>query len=1064
MLNALIKFSLKNRALVLVAALLVSAYGLFTLARLPVDVFPDLNRPTVTIMTEAPGLAPEEVETQVTFPLETVLNGAPGVERVRSSSAVGLSVIWVEFDWNTDIWHDRQVVQERINQAQEKLPPGVLPAMTPISSIMGEIMLLGMYGDGIDPMDVRTTADWVVRPRIQAIPGIAQVTVMGGGLRQVQVLANPENMRRHGITFKELDEALGEANKNTGGGFLFDQSQEYLVRNLARVRSLEEIEHSLVVTRDGLPIRVKDVASVRIAPAVKRGDGSVNGKPAVILAIQKQPGADTRKLTAQVDAMVHDLRLPEGMRVEANLFRQAHFIESAIHNVEVALRDGVILLVIVLFIFLLNFRTTFITLTAIPLSLLTTAIVFHLLGLSINTMTLGGIAVAIGELVDDAIVDVENIFRRLRENHLSPNPKPAIDIVFHASSEIRNAIVLGTAVVILVFLPLFALPGIEGRLFSPLAIAYVVSILMSLLVSLTVTPVLSAYLLPNMKQIKAEQDGAVLRVCKWLARKCYAITFPHPKIVVGAAALLFVLAIAAVSRMGSEFLPPFNEGTATISVMAQPGISLAESNRFGTIAENLILSVPEVRSTGRRTGRAEQDEHAEGVNSSEIDVDFWTSEDAKNSKSSNAARTPPSELRSKADVLEDIRRKLDELPGLSVNIGQPISHRIDHLLSGVRAQIAVKVTGSDLSELRKLARQVEAAMRGIPGVVDLQVEQQVLVPELRLRVKREAATRYGFKAGELVETFETAFNGKVVSQMIDGQRFFDLVLWTPEEVRRDQQTLRDLRLVSPSGSVVLLSDVADVVEIPGPNQINRENVERRIVVFCNAQGRDLGTTVTDIQASVAMDVLPKLPQGYSITYGGQFESQRSATRLLLTLSSLSLVAMFALLYTHFRSTTLVFQVMLNIPFAFIGSVAALLIAGEHFSVAALVGFISLTGVASRNGILMITHYVHLMVEEGQTFSREMVIRGSQERVGPVLMTAITAGLGLVPLVLAKGEPGKEILYPVALVVLGGLITSTLLDFLITPTVFFNYSGKAAQRIADQTKRPKPEGGTVHVAS
>lgn len=533
----------------------------------------------------------------------------------------------------------------------------------------------------------------------------------------------------------------------------------------------------------------------------------------------------------------------------------------------------------------------------------------------------------------------------------------------------------------------------------------------------------------------------------------------------GAAVLLFALAVAAVLRMGTEFLPPFNEGTATISVMAQPGISLAESNRLGTIAEELILSVPEVKSTGRRTGRAEQDEHAEGVNSSEIDVDFWTQEDAGNKAQTGSGRSAPSTIRPKEIVLAEVRKKLDELPGVSVNVGQPISHRIDHLLSGVRAQIAVKITGEDLSELRRLARQVEASMRGIDGVVDLQVEQQVLVPELRLRVKREAAARYGFKAGELVETFEVAFNGKVVSQMIEGQRFFDVVLWTSEDVRRNQQALRDLRLVSPSGASVLLSDVADVVEIPGPNQINRENVERRIVVFCNVQGRDLGTTVKDIQASVSMDVLPKLPQGYSISYGGQFESQRSATRILLVLGALSLVAMFALLYAHFRSKALVLQVMLNIPFAFIGSVAALLVAGEHFSVAALVGFISLTGVASRNGILMISHYIHLMAEEGEKFSREMVIRGSQERVGPVLMTAITAGFGLIPLVMAKGEPGKEILYPVALVVLGGLMTSTLLDFLITPTVFFNYSGKAAQKVADKILHEKAaEKGEVSHAT
>ena len=1054
MLNAIIKFALHNRLLVLAAAILISGYGLFTASRLPVDVFPDLNRPTVTVMTEAPGLAPEEVETQVTFHIETALNGAPGVVRVRSSSGIGLSVVYAEFDWDTDIRWDRQIVQERLTQIIEKLPKEVIPSMGPISSIMGEIMLIGMSSrdlEKVGPMDLRTLADWELRPKLLSVPGVAQVTVMGGGRKQYQVLGDPERMRRYGVTFADLKDALEQSNKNSGGGFLVSQNQEFLIHNLGRVRSADEIAQSLVKTQQNFPVRVDDVADIRQAPQNKRGDGSVNGKPAVIIAVQKQPGADTRKLTIAIDETLASIRkdLPKEVELEPNLFRQAHFIEAAISNVEEGLRDGAILVTIILFIFLLNFRTTAITLTAIPLSLLATAIIFKLLGQTINTMTLGGIAVAIGELVDDAIVDVENVHRRLKENAVLTQPKPAFDVIFHASSEIRNSIVLGTAVVLLVFVPLFALPGIEGRLFSPLALAYIVSILMSLVISLTVTPVLCSLLLTREKHAKEDKDGFVLRLCKALGRVFYRITFPHPWIVLGIAGALVLAAGFVVTQLGSDFLPPFNEGTATINVTTQPGTSLEESNRMGTKAEELLLSIPEVKSTGRRTGRAEQDEHAEGVNSSEIDVDFWTVKESKNPEQFKTAsdRKPPATIRSKEIVLKEINEKLGDLPGVLVNTGQPISHRIDHLLSGVRAQIAVKITGPNLETLRKQARQVEAAMKGIRGVVQLQVEAQVLIPQIRIRVKREAATRYGFKAGELIDTFETAFNGRVVSQVIDGQRIYDLALWTPDTVRENIQKLGELRLVSPSGAVVLLSDVADVVDTPGPNQINRENVERRIVVFCNVQGRDLGSTVQEIQASVQEDVVAKLPEGYVISYGGQFESQQSATRLLGILGVFSLIAMFALLYAHFNSVALVVQVMLNIPFAFIGSVAALLIAGESFSVASLVGFISLTGVASRNGILMISHYIHLMTEEGMPFSKELVARGSQERVAPVLMTALTAGLALIPLVMAKGQSGKEILYPVALVVLGGLLTSTLLDFAITPTVFLNFSGKAAEAVA-----------------
>lgn len=1056
MLNAIIKFSLQNRVLVLAAAVLIAAYGLFTAVNLPTDVLPDLNRPTVTVLTEAPGLAPEEVETQVTFHLETALNGAVGVERVRSVSGLGLSVVYVEFGWATDIRYNRQVVQERLNQVTEKLPPGVIPVMGPVSSIMGEIMLVGLRSDTLPPMEVRSLADWTIRPALLSVAGIAQVTVMGGQVKQFQVLADPEKLRRFGLKLTDLEDALSKANENSGGGFIVGASQEFVVRNLGRVATVHDIEASLVATRtsEGVtrPILVRDVATVREAGAmIKRGDGSMNGRPAVIMAIQKQPGADTRDLTGRIDQAIAALHptLPKDLIINADLFRQSHFIQAAIDNVEDALRDGSVLVVIVLILFLMNVRTTLITLTALPLSLLITALVFKFFGQSINTMTLGGIAVAIGELVDDAVVDVENVFRRLRENRHLPQPRSALSVVFDASSEVRNSIVYGTAVVLLVFLPLFALSGIEGRLFQPLAVAYIVSILASLVVSLTVTPALASYLLPNMKRMEHEKDGPVLRGCKHFARMLYDVTMPRPGPVIGVAIGLVVIGGFLVTRLGSEFLPAFNEGTATINVVADPGISLAESDRLGAKAEELILATPEVKSTGRRTGRAEQDEHAEGVHYSEIDVDFWTPEESRNhaTPATVDGRQPPQRVRPKLDVLAEIRQKLEELPGVVVGIGQPISHRIDHLLSGVRAQIAVKIAGQDLGTLRSLADQVQGAMSGIPGVVDLQVEKQVLIPELRVRVNREAAARVGFESADLVRTLETAMKGKVLSQVLDGLKSYDLILMLDESVRNSIRRLNDVRLISPTGAVVLLSDVAGISETPGPNQVSRENVQRRIVVSCNVQGRDLGGTVAEIQKSLAMDLPPeKIPTGYSLSIGGQFEAQQSATRLLLLLGSLSLVAMFAVLYSHFRSAEMVIQVMLNIPFAFIGSALALWLAGERFSVASLVGFISLCGIASRNGILMITHYIHLMTHEGMEFGREMVVRGSQERVAPVLMTALTAGLALIPLVLAAGQPGKEILYPVALVVLGGLLTSTFLDFCITPTVFLRFGRRASEHV------------------
>ncbi|MFA6044538.1 MAG: efflux RND transporter permease subunit [Phycisphaerales bacterium] len=1058
MLNWIIRSSLHNRVLVLIAALLVSVYGLYVTFNTPTDVLPDLNRPVVTIFGEAPGLAPEEVEAQVTYPIETAVNGAPGVERVRSRSALGLSIVYVEFSWGTDPKYNRQVVTERLGTVTEKLPPGIVPVMTPASSIMGEIALISASSKTLSPMDVRTQAEFVLRPAILSIPGIAQVTVMGGELKQFRVQADPDKLRLFDLTLEDVEKALAAANQNTGGGFLVSGAQELVVRNLGRVVTADDIASSLVANRAGdhdsppRAVLVRDVATVtETGPTIKRGDGSENAAPAVIMAIQKQPGADTLTLTRALDATLAQLKpaLTAGLDVNADVFRQEHFINSSIGNVVEALRDGAILVVIILILFLMNVRTTIVTLTALPLSIITTFMVFHWLGMSVNTMTLGGLAVAIGELVDDAVVDVENVYRRLGENRRSSTPKPIVEVVFDASSEIRNPIILGTVIVNLVFLPTFFLPGIEGRLFAPLATAYIVSIFASLLVALTITPVLAYYLLPGIKRMTHGKDGLLLRVCKRLAIRSYSISMPRPVAVLATLGVLVLGALFMVTRLGSEFLPPFNEGTATISFALPPGVSLEESNRLATKAEEAILSIPQVKNVGRRTGRAEQDEHAEGVHSSEIDVDLWTKEEAKHPDKHPVAngRTPPAPaaIRPREEVFAQIEEKLSVFPGVNAGVGQPISHRIEHLLSGVRAMVAIKIFGDDLNTLRTLADQTKAAMEGIPGVADLQVEQQVLVPQLHIAINREAAARVGFTPAALTDAMETATKGKVVGQVLEGLKSFDITLTLDDRHRTDPSALQDVRLVSPTGAIVLVRDVAEVVEKLGPNEVARENLRRRIVVQCNVRGRDLGSTVKDLQKSIATDV--QLPQGYTIQYGGLYEAQQESTRLLLILGLGSLVAIFVILYTHYRSGMVAAQIMLNVPFALIGSVTALAITREPFSVASLVGFISLTGIATRNGVLMVSHYIHLMTEERQTWSKELIIRGSQERVAPVLMTAVTAGLGLIPLVLSKGEPGKEILYPVAVVILGGLITSTLLDFFVTPAIFYRFGKSAAERLA-----------------
>jgi CzcA family heavy metal efflux pump len=1028
MINAILRASLHGRLLVLVVAGVLLVFGIWTTVRLPVDVFPDLNRPTVTILTEAPGLAPEEVEALVTRPIETAMNGAPGVERVRSSSAVGLSIVYVEFAWGTDVYRDRQLVSERLLLVRDQLPRTAEATMGPVSSIMGEIALVGVESPKgtVSPFDLRSLAEQVIGRRLLTIAGVSQVIAIGGGLKQYVVEPKPELLAAVDLSLNDVVEAVEGANINTTGGFVSQGGRELVVRNLGRTTDLGELGATPVgAFRNGVPIPLAAVAEVTVGTAPKRGDAGVNTRPAVILMVQKQPGTDTIKLTERIEEVLRQVGASMPADVQTRLlFRQATFIEASIHNVEAALRDGAILVTIVLFIFLLNFRTTAITLTAIPLSLVVTAIVMQLCGQSINTMTLGGIAIAMGELVDDAIVDVENVFRRLRENRANPNPRPALQVVFDASAEVRTSIVYATILVILVFLPLFFLGGIEGRLFAPLGMAYVIAILASFVVSITVTPALCLVLLPKAKATE-RGDGPFVRWLKRLDERLLRRVLARPKPVVAGTAFAVVAAIAIVPFLGREFLPPFNEGTATINVLARPGTSLEESNRIGQMAERLLLQVPEVVSTGRRTGRAERDEHAEGVHYSEIDVDF-----------------KPSRRSGKA-ILEDIRDRLAVLSGVSVSIGQPISHRLDHLLSGVRAQIAVKIFGEDLATLRQKGAEVQAAVADVDGLVDLQTERQVLVPQLQVRVDRERAAMYGLQAGALNEWLETALAGRTVGQVLEGQFGYDLVVRLPEEIRGRPESIRTLLVDTPSGAKVPLEAVADIQETWGPNQVQHEDAQRRIVVSANVSGRDLGAVVRDLETRVAQRV--QLPAGYYVTFGGQFESQRSASRALALLSLLSFIAMFTVLYAHFRSTRIVLQILVNIPIALIGAVLAVLLTGGVFSIASMIGFITLTGIASRNTIMMVSHYLHLLRYEGERFNQAMIIRGSLERLVPVLMTALTAGLALVPLALSKGQPGKEILYPVATVILGGLLTTTLLDMLVTPAVFWLFGRPAAEQ-------------------
>ena len=1034
MLNAIIRFSLQNRLLIVAASAFLVVYGGYVIVQLPVDVLPDINRPVVTIMTESHGLAPEEVERLVTFPLETLLNGATNVERVRSVSAPTLSIVYVEFGWDTDIYIARQIVNERLQLASAQLPPGIIPVMGPVSSIMGGIHLISVRAENesVSDLDLRTIADWTIRPRILAIPGVAQVVNMGGGVRQYQVLVNPLRMRDFSISLAEVERAIGFSNSATSGGFLNRGGQEFLIRNIGRIETLDDLRSTVVAVRGSVPVYVRDIARVEFGPQIKRGESSYNGQHSVIMQITKQPGANTLELTEEVEAALDEMRasLPPGVVVDPAVFRQADFISTAVGNVIEALRDASVLVVIVLFLFLLNFRTTTITVTAIPLSFLITAVMMKWFGISINTMMLGGLAIAIGELVDDAIVGVENVFRRLRENRHKSQPKPALTVVFQASSEIRNSIVFATFIVILVFLPLFFLGGVEGRLFTPLGIAYVVSILASLLVSLTLTPVLCYYLLSHSKILERKEDGWLVRQLKRAQEKVLDVTLEHPgKILVGAG-FLVLFALSFIPMMGRAFLPGFNEGSYTVNVIADPGTSLPRSDQIGTRAEELLLEVAEVRSTGRRTGRAELDEHAEGVHYSEIEVTL-------------------EEGRPKEEIDAEIREKLGQIPNVRVNVGQPISHRIDHLLSGTFAQIAVKIFGEDLTVLRSLAEEVEEVMGAVGGVRDLYIEAQEPIPQVLIKVNRTQAARYGLGVGEITETLETALNGRIITQVLEEQRSFDVFLRLDHFWRDNLEFLDDLSVDLPAGGKIPLAQLASIEMSTGPNQILRENGLRRIVVQCNVAGGDLGSVVEEIRDRVASQV--DFPEGYFVSYGGQFESQVEATRLILLLSIISVTAIFVLLYSHFRRANFALQIMLTLPLTFIGAVFAIFWTDGILSVASLVGFITLLGIASRNGIMMISHYLHLMRYEGEIFDKKMVVRGTLERLVPVMMTALTTALGLVPLAMSRGVAGKEILYPVAWVILGGLLSSTLLNMIVLPSLFFKFGRLACQSVLSEDR-------------
>ncbi|MHC4954320.1 MAG: efflux RND transporter permease subunit [Planctomycetota bacterium] len=1035
MLNRLIAFSLRNRVVVVVAALAVAFYGTFVATSLPIDVLPDLNRPTVTILTEAHGLVPEDVEQLVTRYIEQSVNGATGVARVRSASGLGLSVVFVEFDWETDIYRNRQIVQEKLQLARAQLPPGVEPHMAPIASIMGQIQLLGIRSKSgkTDPTAIRAFVDQTLKLRLLSISGVAQVVSIGGAPKQLQVTVDAEKLIAYDVTLEEVADAIRASNASGSGGFLNIGPKGPLVTVTGLVRDAPQLAQAVVRSDAVRPVRIGDVAEIKFGPAaIRTGDAGVNGSAGVVAVVFKQPDVDTTVLAARIEKELQSVAqtLPADLELLPALYRQSDFIERAIDNVTDAVRDGSILVMLILFAFLLNFRTTAITLTAIPLSIATTALVFRLFDISINTMTLGGLAVAIGALVDDAIVDVENVYRRLRENRQAESPKRPLAVIYLASSEVRKPILIGTLVVAAVYLPLFALSGMEGRLFAPIGVAYIVSIMASLLVSLTVTPVLCAWLLPKSKAVDRAEDGWLVRHLKSGAARMIEFSMDRPLAISTVLAALVLGGVWILATRGSEFLPPFNEGTAQINLVLPPGTSLETSDRFGARLEKLCIDIDGVASAARRTGRAEGDEHAEGVNMSEVIVAFDEDTD-----------------RTREEILSEIRDRMAEMfPGVATSAEQPLAHLLSHLLSGVTAQVAIKIFGNDLTTLRRTAQKVETALRPIPGVVDLSTEQQVLVAQIAVHPDRAALARHGLTVEEVTHTVELAMEGEEVSRLVLGQYSYPIVLRLEAEDRKDLTSVRQLLVPTGDGSRLRLADIAKVGLTRTPNNINRENVSRRIVVKHNVQGRALGEVVADVERALGT-IRADLKPGYSIRVSGQFEAQEKAARVVSVLSLLSLGVMFLLIFGHFKSANLAIQTLLNIPMAFVGAVAFILLTDQTISIATLVGLISLGGIAARNKILLLDHYLHLMKEEGEAFSRAMIVRAGKERIVPVLMTALTSGIALVPLVLSPGQPGRELLYPVASVIVGGLVSTTLLDVLLTPGLFWTFGRQAAESAA-----------------
>lgn len=1020
MLNKIVKFSLNNRLIIILGTCLLMAYGTYIAINMEVDVFPDLTAPTVVVLTEAHGMAPEEVEQLVTFKVETAVNGASNVRRVRSSSSAGISIVWIEFQWGTDIYQARQIVAEKIAAITEQLPEGTgNPTLAPQSSIMGEIMLISVTSDKTNLMDLRSTADWNIRPALLAIGGVSQVVVIGGEYKQYQIQASPNKMSYYNISLKELVETCKNINQNASGGFLNEYHQEYIVRGLGRSSDLNEIGNSVIKVVSGTPVKLEDVAEIKITPGVKIGDGSLNGSPAVIMTVMKQPNTNTLELTERIDAAIEQLtaNMPKDIKVNTNIFRQSDFIDASINNINKTLIEGSIFVIIILAVFLMNTRATIISLLAIPISLIASVLTLKWLGLTINTMSLGGMAIAIGALVDDAIIDVENVLKRLKENALKPEAeqKGKIDVIYNASIEIRPSVINATFIIIAAFIPLFFLSGMEGRLLAPLGIAFIVSLAASLVVAITLTPVLCSYLLTSDKQLEKQAHGnKFVNYIDDLYKTSLIKALKMRKLVLGGSVILFLVSMYLFSGLGRSFLPEFNEGSLVISAVTLPGTSLEESNKTGVLIERTLLTIPEIKTTTRRTGRAELDEHAQGVNASEIDAPFIL------------------DNRSRDEFMEEVREKLAGISGVNITIGQPIGHRIDHMLSGTRANIAIKLYGFDLNKLYTIANQIKTQIEPVEGLVDLSVEQQVNIPQIQIKAKREMLTRYGISISDFIEFIDVAFAGEEVSQIFEGNRSYELLLRFENPAANSIENIRNTLIDTYDGKKVPLYYVADIVSSSGPNTINRENVQRKIVISANVSGRDQKSVIEDIQSRINSGI--KLPDEYRIEYGGQFESEAEASKTLLVMSVFSLLIIFFLLYQEFKDFKLSGIVLINLPLALIGGIFSVYFTSGIISIPSIIGFITLFGIATRNGILLISRYNALKAEGISLYDR--IIRGSIDRINPILMTALAAGLALIPLAIAGDQPGNEIQSPMAKVILGGLLTSTFLNLIVVPVVYY----------------------------